>query len=431
MSINLQDKKVVVLGLGLSGQSCVRFAISQGAKVIALDSREALQVDLHIPVYLGEFDPTLLTGADLVLLSPGISVHSPIVQSARQMGITVMGDVALFADYNKTPVLAITGSNGKSTVTELTAAMLKADGKKVLTGGNIGTPVLDLLGKQADWLVLELSSFQLQDLQNLSAFAATVLNLSADHLDWHASMDEYRQAKLAIYRNARHTVVNRQAADCWPATAPALSFGDDLCPAHLDTASNWVRYQGKPIIDLQKVTLVGKHNQANIQAAAALALLAGASQSAIAEAAYAFKGLAHRCELVAETKQIRWINDSKATNVGATLAAIAGLQGSYSGDLHLIAGGDSKGADLAELQPCLQSNVANLITLGKDGADLAALHSQSQQVADMTAAVKAAAKVAKAGDLVLLSPACASLDMYQNYQERGQAFSQAVKELSA
>ncbi|ALS99658.1 UDP-N-acetylmuramoyl-L-alanine--D-glutamate ligase [Lacimicrobium alkaliphilum] len=433
----LENKQVAVVGLGLTGHACVRFLCARGAGVMAFDSRSELNTQLpeKVEVHLGAFDASLLCRAQLIILSPGVSLAEPAIQQALKAGIEVIGDVELFARFNQRPVLGITGSNGKSTVTELTAAMLEASGIRAVCGGNIGTPVLELLEQDYDIAVLELSSFQLETLDSLPMLAATVLNISPDHLDRYADLQAYRQAKLRIYKNAALQVVNRDDPLTLPesgsgAEVSQLSFG--LSEARegfgYQVHSQLITRDGEALLNFEQCQLVGQHNLLNIQAAAALAFAAGASEEGIRSAVQNFKGLPHRCEKVREHRGVVWINDSKGTNIGATEAAIAGLRPQVKGQLLLIAGGDGKGADFNQLQPALQA-VDKLICLGKDAEQIATMKPGALRVASMQAAVAAADSLTQAGDMVLLSPACASLDMFDNYQHRGQVFAQAVEAL--
>ncbi|WP_158971727.1 UDP-N-acetylmuramoyl-L-alanine--D-glutamate ligase [Paraglaciecola sp. L3A3] len=431
-SLDLVNKNIVVLGMGLTGLSCVRFLLAKKAKVVAMDSRNKLTVDLDVPVFLGEFDPAILCEADLIVASPGINLNSSAIYQAIDHGVKVIGDIELFAHFNTVPVIAITGSNGKSTVTHLVVEMCQAAGKKALMGGNIGVPVLELLDQEADIIVLELSSFQLDTTYSLAPFAATVLNVSEDHLDRHGSLFNYQQAKLKIFDNAQFSVFNRddkfaQTSHVHADTTFGLSFND--IGWSWDKTNECILYLGFPFLNSADCLLVGEHNMLNIQAAAALCLLAGIDKGSIKQGATTFAGLEHRCQTVSIQQNIRWINDSKATNVGATLAAIKGLHKNCQGKLVLIAGGEGKGADFSPLQTCLQQDVSVLITLGKDGDKIAALKENSMAVASIEDAVTVASQLVEAGDIVLLSPACASLDMFANYQERGNCFVHAVQRI--
>lgn len=433
-SAELKDKNVVVLGLGLTGQSCARFLLAQQAKVVAMDTRASLSVDLPIDVYLGEFDPEILCSAEMILLSPGIPLSSPAIQLAIKQGVEVIGDIELFARFNQSKVIAITGSNGKSTVTTLVTEMLKQAGRSVAVGGNIGIPALDLLVQNTEFTVLELSSFQLESTHSLTPLVATVLNLSDDHLDRYDDLAGYLAAKQRIYLNTQYTVCNRDEHITWPQKSLAnWLFG--LSPSQQGFSWNketkQILLDGELFLRASDCLLVGAHNMMNIQAAAALALCAGIDLGSIVQAAKSFAGLPHRCETVSMSGQVRWINDSKATNVGATVAAIQGLSETLTGRLVLIAGGEGKGADFTPLSKWLAESVDTLLTLGKDGDQIARLKPGAIPVKSLQEAVQKAAQLASPGDTVLLSPACASLDMFSNYQQRGQCFVAAIQELAA
>lgn len=432
--LTLANKNIVVVGMGLTGLSCVRFLLAQGANVIAMDSRSELTLSLDIPLFLGEFNVAKLTQADLVVLSPGVDLKTSAIQQAIEAGVHVIGDIELFAQFNTCPVIAITGSNGKSTVTHLVADMCKAAGKKVLMGGNIGVPALELLEQSADIIVLELSSFQLETTYSLEPLVATVLNITEDHLDRHGDLATYQQIKLKVYQNCQFMVCNRDDVLSYPVNSSAtMSYG----LSQSDSGFSWdknkscILLDGNIFLDSQSCLLVGAHNMLNIQAAAALAKVFGIDDHSIRQGAQQFGGLPHRCQTVSKFNDVCWINDSKATNVGATLAAINGLVSNIKGKLILIAGGEGKGADFSVMTECLTQFVGLLITLGKDGDDIARLHTNTAKVQSIQEAVLLAAKHSQAGDIVLLSPACASLDMFVSYQQRGDCFAQAVKELTA
>ncbi|KKO45045.1 UDP-N-acetylmuramoylalanine ligase [Arsukibacterium ikkense] len=443
MLTNLHAKRIAVVGLGLSGLATVRFLLAQGVKPVLMDSRtkpaglEHIAADKVDGIYLGEFDANRLAQMDMIVLSPGLALSHPAIRFAKAQGVEILGDVELFARFNQKPVIAITGSNGKSTVTTLVADMLQHSGIKAIAAGNIGLPVLEALRQpDIDVFVLELSSFQLDTTSSLQSQASCVLNVSADHLDRYTDMAAYTASKQRVYQQTKLAVYNQADPLSYPGTtagqAPSLAISlDDADYGIVEIHDErWLNVAGEPLLPLSRLAISGSHNQFNALAAAALALSAGASREAIARTLQHFTGLAHRCQLVRAHQGIRWINDSKATNIGATLAAIAGLRPDVRGKLILIAGGDAKGADLSELRPVLTRDVSHVITLGQDGPAIAALHSHAIQVKDLTAAVQQAAKLAQSGDMVLLSPACASLDMFKNYAERGELFAKAVKELT-
>lgn len=432
--LSLANKHIVVLGMGLTGLSCVRFLLAKGAKVTAMDSRSELAFSIDIPLFLGEFDVRKLIQADLIVISPGVGLHTPAIQQAIQSGVQVIGDIELFAQFNTCPVIAITGSNGKSTVTHLVVDMCKAAGKKVLMGGNIGLPALDLLEQSADIIVLELSSFQLETTYSLMPLVATILNITEDHLDRHGELATYQKIKHKIYQNCQYVVCNRDDVLSYCVhSKPKISYG----LSQSSTGFSWdknnacIMLDGNTFLESKNCLLFGGHNMLNIQAAAALAKVVGVDDHSIRQGAQNFGGLPHRTQTISMFNNVCWINDSKATNVGATLAAINGLVSNIQGKLILIAGGEGKGADFSVMDECLTKYVDLLITLGKDGDKIARLHANNVKVKTIEEAVSLAAELSEAGDVVLLSPACASLDMFVSYQQRGDCFVQAVKVLGA
>ncbi len=442
-----QGKKVAVLGLGLSGLATVRFLLKQGVKPTLMDTRlkvsglEQIAAEKVDGIYLGELDANRLARMDIVLVSPGLDTRHPAIRFAEAQGTRLIGDVELFALCNSRKAVGITGSNGKSTVTTLVTHMLNCSGIKALSAGNIGLPVLDALNQQdTEVFVLELSSFQLETTEHLTLLAACNLNVTEDHLDRHGTMAAYAGAKQRIFQHTPLRVYNADDRLTFPTTAKtdaadvAISLTQQLADGQVEqygltelNGETWLLVAGEPLLPVAAMSLVGRHNQFNALAAAALALAAGASRAGLITALQSYQSLPHRCTLVAQQEGVRWINDSKATNVGATLAAIAGLRAEVHGKLILIAGGDGKGADFTELAQVLKQQVDLLITLGKDGPAIAALVPGAVEVTDMAAAVTVAAQHATAGDVVLLSPACASLDMFKNYEHRGDVFADAVK----
>lgn len=430
---DLSAKKVAVVGLGLTGRSCVAFLQKQGSLITGFDTRTHLELDLSIDVQLGALSEGDLLIFDLVLVSPGFNLHHSAIVAAKKVGIEVIGDVELFARFNRKPVLAVTGSNGKSTVVTLLAHILNSNGVNAELGGNIGVPILSVLESDCDAVVLELSSFQLESTYSLKTLASCVLNLSQDHLDRHLNLDAYRDAKLRIYDNAQKCIANAEEQDTWPHARKAEAFislkaeqlGFGVAQEPLAITEN-----GDVYMLASEINLVGAHNLANVQAAVLLARELGLEDDVIRSAIKRFDGLPHRCQTVLDKDNIRWINDSKATNVGATIAAIKGIKPSTVGKLVLVAGGDSKGADLNELADVFASSVDHLIAMGKDAAKLAEQKHGAQIVASMDEAVQLAASISKKGDTVLLSPACASLDMFTSFEDRGNQFTQAARSLS-
>ncbi|MCL1123595.1 UDP-N-acetylmuramoyl-L-alanine--D-glutamate ligase [Shewanella surugensis] len=429
----------IVLGLGATGLSVVRYLCAQGVVPLVMDSRQIppsaeLLANTYPQVTLmkGDFDADLLCQATQIIISPGIPLSTPEIGQAIEAGVEVIGDVELFAraiQDKPACVIAITGSNGKTTVTTLVAEMTKAAGMTYAVGGNIGIPVLDLLMTPVDLYILELSSFQLETTHSLQCIAGTCLNIFEDHMDRYSSIEAYRQVKLGLYAQSERAFFNRDDKLTFANTCVQMnSFG--LRQAE---GNNWGLDEGyvvkgdTRIMPVSELVLVGKHNQANVIAAMALADVVGISHGAMKQVAREFSGVAHRCEVVNEVQGVLYINDSKATNVGATLAALEGLE-THAGNVILIAGGDSKDADFSPLIGAL-ANVRALITLGKDGDRIGQLKADYYPVIGMKEAVLKAREIATVGDIVLLSPACASLDMYVNFMARGDDFKAQVRQL--
>ncbi len=423
----------LILGLGITGLSCVRHLHRRGDTLAVWDSRETppgadtlAREFPGVPLYTGEFDPQALQQAQTLVVSPGIPLGHPAIAQAIAAGTEAIGDIELFAREADAPVVAITGSNGKSTVTTLVGEMARAAGRSIGVGGNIGTPALDLLGQGHDCYVLELSSFQLETTRSLRPRIATVLNVSDDHLDRYRDFDHYRDTKATIYAGAELVLENADDGNTRSGREDALSFGLETGEYHLDQGV--LMAQGRAVLPVTEMALVGRHNQANALAAIAMAEALALPNDAMVTALKQFGGLPHRCETVAVKDGVHYINDSKATNVGATLAALQGLA-DFSGRLHLIAGGVGKGADFSPLAPSLEAQVTYLVTLGQDGDAIATMKPGSLRCDSMEEAVQLLAGKTRPGDLVLLSPACASLDMFANYMVRGDAFRHAVEAL--
>lgn len=434
-----QGKRVGVIGLGVSGLATVRFLLRMGVKPVLMDTRskivglEQIHADKVDGIYLGELDANRLANMDILLVSPGLDLTHPSIRFAIAQGVQIIGDVELFALVNTKPTIAVTGSNGKSTVTTLAEHMLNCSGIKALAAGNIGFAVLDALEKtDTEVYVLELSSFQLETTHSLKLKAAANLNVTEDHLDRHGTMAAYAAAKQRIYLHTDLSIYNADdslttpSGVAAPAIALQLSAIRDGYGIDIIDGQKYLVVAGEPLMAVADMSLVGLHNQFNALAACALALAAGASREGLIQALTTYQALPHRCALVAHHAGVRYINDSKATNVGATLAAIAGLREDVTGKLILIAGGDGKGVDFTELAQVFNQHVDQLITLGRDGPAIAKLVAGTIEVATLQQAVQTAMQLAQPGDMVLLSPACASLDMFKNYEERGQIFADAV-----
>ncbi|VTT27906.1 UDP-N-acetylmuramoylalanine--D-glutamate ligase [Klebsiella pneumoniae] len=432
-----QGKKVVIIGLGLTGLSCVDFFVARGVTPRVMDTRVVPpgleKLPKEVERWLGSLNEDWLLAADLIVASPGMALAHPSLMAAADAGVEIVGDIELFCREAQAPIVAITGSNGKSTVTTLVGEMAKAAGWQVGVGGNIGLPALMLLDQPAQLYVLELSSFQLETTTSLRAAAATILNVTEDHMDrYPLGMQQYRAAKLRIYENAAVCVVNADDAMTMPvrgADTRCISFGADVGDYHLNhqQGSIWLRVKGEKVLNTDEMHLVGKHNYTNALAALALADAVGLPRASSLKALTTFAGLPHRFQLVHERNGVRWINDSKATNVGSTEAALKGLQ--VKGTLHLLLGGDGKSADFSALAPYLQGERIRIWCFGRDGAELAELRPEiAVQTETLAEAVQQIKTALQPGDLVLLSPACASLDQFKNFEQRGDVFAQLARE---
>jgi len=433
----------VVVGLGRTGASCLRFLAKHGIAVSATDTRTAPPgltelggLARTLDIRLGGFDLSLLDGASQVLMSPGVSLEEPIATQARARGIEVLGDIELFARAVCAPVIGITGTNGKSTVTSLVASMAAAAGRRVLAGGNLGVPALDLLEQPVpDLYVLELSSFQLETTSSLALKAAVVLNVTADHMDRYASIEDYARAKSRIFANAKTLVLNADdplVAAMRRDGARVVTFStqrSDVDFSLLESGKSTVlARRGEPLLDTSRMKISGLHNAANALAALALGEAAGLELPAMLAALESFPGLKHRSAWIADIAGVRFVDDSKGTNVGATIAAVSGLRG----PLVVIAGGEGKGQDFAPLAAAFDGKVRHVVLIGKDAPAVAAALKDVctiERTATLEAAVSAAAAAARPGETVLLSPACSSLDMFRDYAHRGEVFTRAVRAL--
>jgi UDP-N-acetylmuramoylalanine--D-glutamate ligase len=441
LGLDRTSSRVLIVGLGKTGYSIARFLGTQGIPFAVADSREKpphlAELRETLPdagVFLGGFQAEAFKAATHLIVSPGVPLDVPEIGAAARRGVPVLGDLDLFACMAKAPVVAITGANGKSTVTTLVGLMAEADGKKVRVGGNLGTPMLDLLDDEAELYVLELSSFQLERSTLLEPAAATVLNISPDHMDRYPDLKAYADAKRRIFNGDGLRVLNRDDAMVAAMAEPSrrcVWFGLDADVEYgvsLVDGEEWLVCRGQPLMKTREIRLQGRHNIANALAAAALGEAVGLARAAMIAALGQFAGLDHRMQWVAEFDGVTWINDSKATNVGACTAALAGLDRKAV----LIAGGDGKGADFSVLRPVVAEKVRAAVLMGKDAPLLeAALRDAAAtvRVENMREAVQAARDLAQPGDAVLLAPACASLDQYQDYQERGRMFAEAVRSL--
>ncbi len=500
-----QAGRTVVVGLGRTGMSCARYLRARGVEFAVTDSRVAppeaaalRQLAPDAEAAFGGFDMALLDGATEIVASPGVSLREPFLARAAARGVPIVGDIELFAREVRAPVAAITGTNGKSTVTSLVARMAEAAGRRVLAGGNLGRPALELLEEPVPELyVLELSSFQLDTTHSLRAAAATVLNVTPDHMDRYDTLDDYAASKARIFTNCDASIVNLDdplvrrmpppqpspasggggknaagASTSFPSSAygggesvssfpsPAYGGGESVSsfpsPAcgggqgggarvlgfslQKDPAADYyaadvsgdiaLMHGNERMIAMSELKIAGLHNAANALASLAMADALGLDRAACLKALREFPGLAHRSQWVADIDGVRYIDDSKGTNVGATLAAVAGMPGS----LVVIAGGQGKGQDFAPLAAAFRGKVRHVVLLGQDAKLIAAALQDvaTLEFADsMPEAVRLAAHAAQAGETVLLSPACASLDMFRDYAHRGDAFAAAARELRA
>jgi len=446
-AMKLQGKRVLVLGLGDTGLSVAQWVESRGGDVRVADTRAAPPHGKSLPkenVFKGRFKISLLDDVDLVCVSPGLSLEEPVIQAAVARDLPVVGDIELFAweacGRNAGKVLAVTGTNGKSTVTALTGHLLRAAGVDCEVAGNIGPPVLAALMKRgktqpAAW-VLELSSYQLETTWSLAPAAAAMLNLSEDHLDRYAGLADYAAAKARIFMGEGAQVLNRCDSASMALALPdrmQVTFGLDApdMPEDFGLTDGWLVRGKDRILAVADLPLSGAHNASNALAACALAMQVGVPIAALAEGLRSFRGLPHRMQKVALRGGVEWLDDSKGTNVGATVAALKGLATTAV----LILGGEGKGQNFAPLAAAVRDHAKHVLLIGRDAAliekSISASGVPAERVATMEKAVARAAQIAQQGDAVLLSPACASFDMFRDYRHRGEAFAAAVKGLKS
>tara|TARA_B100000745_G_scaffold82254_1_gene51174 strand:- start:972 stop:2330 length:1359 start_codon:yes stop_codon:yes gene_type:complete len=437
----------VIVGLGKTGLSCFRYLSNQGLNVAITDSREEPPELLELKaefesasVYLGQINEQVLLASDQIILSPGVSLDNKSIKLSIENNIPVFGDIELFCQKAQAPIIAVSGSNGKSTVTTIVAEMTRLAGLKTYVGGNIGIPALDLLSDSTpDLYVLELSSFQLETTYSLNAHASVVLNVSPDHMDRYSSLKDYVNTKKRIYSGQGLMVLNKDEEyihSIIDSKRDTIYFslgapeGENFGLINHNNEV-WLSQGNEKIINKNQLKIKGEHNISNALAAMALAGAVNVPTNIMADVLKNFTGLEHRCQLVREIDNVSWYNDSKATNVGACIASITGL--CELGNIILIAGGDSKGADLSGLNPIVKKYIKRVFLFGIDAnklADVMGSDVDKEFVNNMNEAVKGASKIADSDDIVLLAPACSSLDMYKNYQQRGDAFISAIDALS-
>ena len=437
------EPTVLIMGMGATGASCARYFARLGIVAEFVDTRthppgmeQILDAMPDARVHIGTMPTDLPAAIERIVISPGVDLDSSIIQMGRTRRLDIVSDIDLFVAECSAPLITVTGSNGKSTVVSMVGSILNAIGKKTAVGGNLGTPALDLLDPGVEIYVLELSSFQLERSARVPAAAAVILNITPDHLDQHADMEAYRTAKARIYLACEHAIVNRDVPgmEMLVASVGTVSTFGMSAPAAgefgLRTTSRGecIALGDSLLLAIDELPLLGRHNVANAMAALALGVAVGASASGMAQALKRCTGLPHRMQLISHAHGLQWVNDSKATNVDAAVAAITSIADPFV----LIAGGDAKGANFDALASALTGRRCQVILLGRDAIEIARQLGDTinaQVVDTMAAAVTAAAGIAEAGGTVLLAPACASLDMYTNYAARGDAFVDAIRSL--
>lgn len=442
LSLN-KSSKVLIVGLGKTGFSVAKFLQQYGIQFAVIDSRNKppmndalIQAYPDTAIFTGGFDKSAFDVATHLVVSPGVSLQENSIQKAIQARTKIVSDIDLFACATDQPIIAVTGSNGKSTVTTMLESMGNRSAIRTVAGGNLGIPALDLLDESVELYVIELSSFQLERTSALNAKAATVLNISPDHLDRHHTLAGYIEAKQKVFSGNGRMILNEDdeiVKDMVVANREFISFSLQTNTGfHLEERLGEIYLMDgtSPLMKQKELPLEGMHNVANALAALALGKTVGLDMQSMCRALRDFKGLEHRMQRVAKVKGVTWVNDSKATNIGACVAALQGCQEK----IVLIAGGDAKGAEMTELIPVIKEKTKCVVLIGKDANKIElAINGcvPSYQAKTIKEAVQIAAELANAGESVLLSPACASMDQFKNYQERGDKFMAAVLELAA
>ena len=442
----IEKQLTVIVGLGRTGLSCAQFLAETNQSFAITDNRqeppqlkEFVQAYPHVELVLGEFSESLLNEAQQIVLSPGVPLYEPAIAKQAAIGKSIIGDIELFACAVKKPVIAITGSNGKTTVATIMGLMMEAAGVNTVVCGNIGQSVLQQLHFDPEYYILELSSFQLETTFSLQLHAATVLNINEDHMDRYASLQKYIRAKQRIYNFCRIPIVNADEPKIWKRFSfkekTLLSFG---LQNHADFSlieynnKTFITHQGQRLIPIEKLKVNTRHHIQNVLAALALGKAVDVPMEVMLKVLCNFTGIRHRCQWVRKYKDVDYYNDSKGTNTSATRAAIISLGSIDKRRLILIAGGESKGADFFALRNVVRSYVKQVILIGKDAPKLEnALqnHTKILRVFSMEEAVKQSTNIAQSGDVILLSPACASYDMFKHYEHRGDVFIKMVEGL--
>lgn len=441
MNKKLQDRRIAILGLGASNLPVITYLVAHDIRRLTVfDTRQNPPFVEHLPrgidLRLGPFSFEQLREFELLIVSPGLSIHEGAIAQALSAGIEVIGDVELFAHEVRAPVVGVTGSNGKSTVTALVAWMAQKAGINALAGANFGNSVFDILSDEVELYVLELSSFELETTRSLQLRAGVILNVSPDHLDRYAgSIERYAEAKQRIFMHCEHPICNRDDPRTYPGgRMSAISFGRDGHGYGLVTheGRTFLACGGEPLIAADELKICGEHNQLNALAALAVCDCLHIERTAQYAGLMTFQGLAHRCQKVRELDGITFYNDSKATNVASTEAAIAGLRSRHRRGIILLAGGQGKGQDFTPLRRYLGHEIPCMFCFGRDARELCDLDSRhTRQVVNMRQALKEAYRMAAPGQAILLSPACASLDQFKGYDERGRVFVSLVNDLAA
>jgi len=444
--MTLSSACYAVVGLGQTGLSCARYLSSRGCAFFFVDTRDhppgietARQLYPSIAIHTGVSDDQCLLKAESMIVSPGVPLDTPMVKNAVQAGVELLSDIDLFCMAVDAPIIGITGSNGKSTVTTLIGAMAKSAKINVAVGGNIGLPVLDLLSKK-ELYVLELSSFQLERVKYLKTAVAVFLNVSPDHLDVHHTLDAYVNAKQVIFKGAVSAVCNQEDKQTWPKYEKNINLNTFTCKAPkrdqfgLIKKNNqcWIAYGDELLLCESELKLAGLHNLLNAAAAMTVGKIMGFPVSAMLQTLRAFSGLDHRCQWVARKKGVDWFNDSKGTNEAASMAAIEGLSSSDKKNIVLIAGGDGKGSTFIKLAEVINKHVKYVVLFGRDAEKIQVAIQNATPVYNVDSlekAISCAERLASSGDCVLLSPACTSWDMFSSYQERGKLFTNQVLSL--
>jgi UDP-N-acetylmuramoylalanine--D-glutamate ligase len=441
------QKKRIVVGLGLTGQSYIRYLNNLGLKFSVVDNRESppniKKIKDEFPsldLYLGKKYSSLLGHADEIYLSPGISINDPFLSEAKQNSVKIINDIDLFVGLVSAPIVLITGSNGKSTVTQLVGMMAKEAGINAQVGGNIGRPVLDILSEDCELYILELSSFQLEMCSNLSSLVSCILNITEDHLDRHGTLQNYINIKKKIYKNSNTCIFNRDDSSTYPSidSNNSISFGLDKADKNnygliKDNDATYISKGEIKLINKKILSLSADHNVLNIMSAVAIARSLEINITSITSAINKFNGLPHRCEKVAQISGVTFYNDSKATNIGATIAAIKGFAKNLTGKLIILIGGRAKQDDFSKLFFLLETINHQLILFGESVEKILSFSKSSRNYifADtIQSATDVAFSESKYGDIVLLSPACSSYDMFSSFEERGDVFRESVLTLS-